>query len=211
MNRDDEYRQQPAEAERQARLAMTEIDRAAWQKVAQGWLSLLRSVLRATTIPNLRSGAASVGGLFQYSAAALDRLAQPLHGEFEVLRLDMAPALDLGLELLLGVSPEPAKATIVTLVRDCQDFRPESFDMANQCPPAHPRRVFLSSRRWTLRRNRRCRTAISVRLSLSAINLRLFPASTISRNSLSSSGSHGRFLLKIILRRAARTRHGAVR
>ena len=42
MNRDDEYRQQAAEAERQARLAMNEIDRAAWQKVAQGWLSLLR-------------------------------------------------------------------------------------------------------------------------------------------------------------------------
>jgi hypothetical protein len=42
MNRDDEYREQAAEAERQARLAMNEIDRAAWQKVAQGWLSLLR-------------------------------------------------------------------------------------------------------------------------------------------------------------------------
>ena len=88
MNRDDE-----AEAERHARLAMNEIDRAAWQKVAQGWLSLLRKRPQATTIPNLRSGAASVGGLFQYSAAALDRLAQPLHGEFEVLRLEMAPAL----------------------------------------------------------------------------------------------------------------------
>jgi hypothetical protein len=31
------------------------------------------------------------------SAAALDRLAQPLHGEFDVLRLQVAPALDLRL------------------------------------------------------------------------------------------------------------------
>src|SRR2546430_3272204 len=36
-------------------------------------------------------------GHFAESAAALDRLPQPLHGEFEVLRLEMAPALDLGL------------------------------------------------------------------------------------------------------------------
>ena len=41
--------------------------------------------------------AASVGGLFRISATSLDRLAQPLHGEFDVLRLQMAPALDFGL------------------------------------------------------------------------------------------------------------------
>jgi hypothetical protein len=43
MNRDeDEYRQQAAGAERQARSAKNELDRAAWLRVAQGWLSLLR-------------------------------------------------------------------------------------------------------------------------------------------------------------------------
>ena len=31
------------------------------------------------------------------SAAALNRLPQPLHGEFDILRLQVAPALDLGL------------------------------------------------------------------------------------------------------------------
>ena len=43
MNRDeDEYRQQAADAERQAKSAANDLDRAAWLRVAQGWLSLLR-------------------------------------------------------------------------------------------------------------------------------------------------------------------------
>ena len=53
------------------------------------------------------------------------------------------------------------------------------------------------------------RTAKTVRLSFSAMIVTLFPASTISRNCLSSSGSHGRlafFAPRIISRRAARTR-----
>src|SRR5216683_6111656 len=37
---------------------------------------------------------------------ALDRLAQPLHGEFDVLRLQKAPALDLGLIAVLGETAE---------------------------------------------------------------------------------------------------------
>src|SRR6266481_9655109 len=35
------------------------------------------------------------------SAAALNRLPQPLHGEFDILRLQVAPALDLGLVAVL--------------------------------------------------------------------------------------------------------------
>jgi hypothetical protein len=39
-----------------------------------------------------------------YSAAILDRLAQALYGEFDVLRLQLAPALDLGLVALFRKS-----------------------------------------------------------------------------------------------------------
>jgi hypothetical protein len=43
MNNDDEeFRQQATNAENQARAAKNEIDRAAWMRIAQGWLSLLR-------------------------------------------------------------------------------------------------------------------------------------------------------------------------
>ena len=43
MNMDeDEYQRLSADAERQARSAKSELDRAAWLRVAQGWLSLLR-------------------------------------------------------------------------------------------------------------------------------------------------------------------------
>ena len=38
------------------------------------------------------------------------------------------------------------------------------------------------------------RTAATVRLCLSAISVMLFPASTISRSCLSSSGPHGRLV-----------------
>jgi hypothetical protein len=38
---EDEYRRQAADAERQARSAKSELDRAAWLRVAEGWLSLL--------------------------------------------------------------------------------------------------------------------------------------------------------------------------
>jgi len=41
MNSDDVYRRHAAEADRQARLARNVLDRAAWLRVAQGWLSLL--------------------------------------------------------------------------------------------------------------------------------------------------------------------------
>lgn len=55
------------------------------------------------------------------------------------------------------------------------------------------------------------RTAISVRLSLSAIIVTLLPASTISRSCLSSSGAHRRyvpFVLRIILQFATRRADG---
>jgi hypothetical protein len=43
MNGDDnEYRRQAADAERQARSAKNDLDRASWLRIAQGWLSLLR-------------------------------------------------------------------------------------------------------------------------------------------------------------------------
>jgi hypothetical protein len=43
MNRDDEqYLQHAAEAERQAQLATNEIDRAAWLRVALGWIGLTK-------------------------------------------------------------------------------------------------------------------------------------------------------------------------
>jgi len=42
MSSEDEYRRQAAEAERQSRLAKNDTDRAAWLRVAQGWLSMLR-------------------------------------------------------------------------------------------------------------------------------------------------------------------------
>jgi hypothetical protein len=64
--------------------------------------------------------------------------------------------------------------------------------------PVHARRVFLSFGRRptlpseTLRIPNRPRTAVTVRLSLSDMIGMVFPASTISRSWLSSSGSHGR-------------------
>ena len=42
MSNDDEYRQQAEHAEHQARRAISNIDREAWLRVAQGWRSLLR-------------------------------------------------------------------------------------------------------------------------------------------------------------------------
>jgi hypothetical protein len=42
MSNDDEYRRQAAEAERQSRSARNDQDRAAWLRLAQGWLSMVR-------------------------------------------------------------------------------------------------------------------------------------------------------------------------
>jgi hypothetical protein len=42
MNRDEEYRRQAEDAENHARHATNDVDRAAWNRVAEGWLSLLR-------------------------------------------------------------------------------------------------------------------------------------------------------------------------
>ena len=52
-----------------------------------------------------------------YSAAALDRLAQPLHGELEVLRLEMAPALDLGLVTIFRKALEIFRCQLLAAVR----------------------------------------------------------------------------------------------
>jgi hypothetical protein len=80
--------------------------------------------------------------------------------------------------------------------------------MPNCCkPPVHAGGVFLSFGRRptlpseTLRIPNRPRTAVTVRLSLSAIIVMFFPASAISRSCPSSSGFHGRLTyLRIILR-----------
>jgi hypothetical protein len=42
MSKDEEYRRQAAEAERQAKSARFDADREAWLRIAQGWMSLLR-------------------------------------------------------------------------------------------------------------------------------------------------------------------------
>jgi hypothetical protein len=42
MSSDDEYRKQAAEAEKQARSALSELDRDQWLRIAQGWVSMLR-------------------------------------------------------------------------------------------------------------------------------------------------------------------------
>jgi hypothetical protein len=42
MNKDDEYRRNAAEAQEWADKAKTDSDRAAWLRVVQGWLGLLR-------------------------------------------------------------------------------------------------------------------------------------------------------------------------
>jgi hypothetical protein len=42
MNSEDEYRRQAAEAEKQASAAKFDMDREAWLRIAQGWMSLLR-------------------------------------------------------------------------------------------------------------------------------------------------------------------------
>ena len=41
MNRDDEYRRQAEEAEKQARAAKNDLDRESWLRIAQGWKGLL--------------------------------------------------------------------------------------------------------------------------------------------------------------------------
>ena len=41
MSSDDEYRRQAREAERQSRLAKTDTDRAAWLRIAEGWLGMV--------------------------------------------------------------------------------------------------------------------------------------------------------------------------
>jgi hypothetical protein len=42
MSKDEEYRRQAADAEKQARLAKSGFDRESWLRIAQGWMSLLR-------------------------------------------------------------------------------------------------------------------------------------------------------------------------
>jgi hypothetical protein len=42
MRTQDEYRRNATEAQRQADRTISEVDRASWLRVAQGWLSLLK-------------------------------------------------------------------------------------------------------------------------------------------------------------------------
>jgi len=52
-----------------------------------------------------------------YSAAALDRFAQPLHRKFDILGLQLAPALDHGLVPLLGEALEILRGQLLAAVR----------------------------------------------------------------------------------------------
>jgi hypothetical protein len=42
MSTDEEYRRQASHAEKQARAAKLDSDRASWLRIAQGWMSLIR-------------------------------------------------------------------------------------------------------------------------------------------------------------------------
>ena len=42
MDRDEHYRAKAEESQKQADLARSEVDRAAWLRIAQSWLNLLR-------------------------------------------------------------------------------------------------------------------------------------------------------------------------
>jgi hypothetical protein len=39
---DDDFRRQAADAEKQAQAARSDVDRQAWLRISQGWMSLLR-------------------------------------------------------------------------------------------------------------------------------------------------------------------------
>jgi hypothetical protein len=43
MGTEDEYRSKALEATRQAERALSDADRASWLRIAQGWMSLIRS------------------------------------------------------------------------------------------------------------------------------------------------------------------------
>lgn len=45
MKKDDEYRAQAADAQAMADRARSDVDRAAWLRIAQGWLGLIRKPL----------------------------------------------------------------------------------------------------------------------------------------------------------------------
>jgi hypothetical protein len=60
MNQDDHYRRQAAAAQRWADKAKTDHDRAAWLRVAQGWLSLIRKP-RRTAAENFADAVAKQG------------------------------------------------------------------------------------------------------------------------------------------------------
>jgi hypothetical protein len=49
MNKDDQYRKQAAQAQAMADLAGGASDKAAWLKIAQGWLSMIRKPRQTAT------------------------------------------------------------------------------------------------------------------------------------------------------------------
>src|ERR1700730_3724124 len=126
-------------------------------------------------------------------------------------RDDALAVLDCVRELietfLRSEEPAPAaKAKVLSLIR-AKKFEPE----AKQSPSVHAGGVFSAGCSlgvfliWTLRIPSRPRTALTVRLSLSAIIVMLFPAPAISLSCRSSSSAHWRlavFAVSIISRRA---------
>jgi hypothetical protein len=74
--------------------------------------------------PAGRSGIGSSNSRFQpRSVTGLDRLPQPLHGEFDILRLQAAPALDFGLVPLFGKRWKYSAANFLAAVRSRVNFR----------------------------------------------------------------------------------------
>jgi hypothetical protein len=73
--------------------------------------------------PAGRSGIGSSNSRFQpRSVTALNRLAQPLHRKFDILRLQLAPALDLGLVPLFWEALEILRGQLLAAVRSLVNF-----------------------------------------------------------------------------------------
>ena|SRR5713101_6382477 len=97
---------------------------AAWRALWIKALTFNRTTLSAIRIslsPNAGTLIATCGGTQLFacseSAGAVDRFAQPFHCELDVLRLQLAPALDLGLVALFRKALEIFRCQLLAAVR----------------------------------------------------------------------------------------------
>jgi hypothetical protein len=67
-----------------------------------------------------REGSASIPG-----AGAVNRLARPPHGEFDFLRLQLSPALDLSLITVLRKAPETFRGLLSGVIEVPGEFLPD--------------------------------------------------------------------------------------